>query len=396
MPDMSSNITKYYVYSFLFGLSFYAPIYIVFLLGQGLNFTQVMLLETIYNVIAVLLEVPSGYFADLKGRKVSLAVSAMSYVAAITVFLFGRSFAHFAISMSLWAAAIAFQSGADSALVYDSIKGKTKDFGRIFGKAGIIAMAASSIAMLIGGWLSGISLSWPFYATIISASAALFVVFLLREPTRKKLIIEKGHFHRMLEIGKFTFSHKKIICVTGIWIFLSPLMIVISYLIQPYIVLLGMPVSWLGAIYAFRMIVTAFGMFIGPQIDHKINIELQFFVFAVVSAVSVAVLATGHSAFSLVALIPVSVAFGAVHISSQNFINDQTASDKRATVLSFTNMMNKIFIAAFFAGSGLLLGAFSLRQFMLIASLVSVIGCTIFVLLLTKTKVKKPIGRSLE
>jgi len=50
-------------------LSFFVPIIVLFWQENDLNLTQIMILQSLFSLTVVLLEIPSGYFADVFGRK---------------------------------------------------------------------------------------------------------------------------------------------------------------------------------------------------------------------------------------------------------------------------------------------------------------------------------------
>ncbi len=91
-------------------------------MSQVLPMAQVIQLSAIYYLSVFALEVPSGYFSDRFGRRVTLLISASSMVIANICFLIGGSFGWFAVAQFFLAAGIAMQSGTDIALHYDSLK----------------------------------------------------------------------------------------------------------------------------------------------------------------------------------------------------------------------------------------------------------------------------------
>jgi len=50
----SGNILKYYLYKSTKAVEFYRPIMYLFFLAQGLSFTQIAILQTLYNLTTLL------------------------------------------------------------------------------------------------------------------------------------------------------------------------------------------------------------------------------------------------------------------------------------------------------------------------------------------------------
>src|SRR6056297_3405817 len=84
-----SSVLKYYLYKATKAVEFYRPIMYLFFLAQGLSFTQIVVLEAIYNLTTVLGEIPTGYVGDRVGRRTSLLVG----TGLIAVTLVGIGFA---------------------------------------------------------------------------------------------------------------------------------------------------------------------------------------------------------------------------------------------------------------------------------------------------------------
>ena len=60
----NGNVKKFYIYQFFYSLDFLLPVVVLFLSSKGLSMSEIMLLQSIYAVGVVLLEVPTGAFAD--------------------------------------------------------------------------------------------------------------------------------------------------------------------------------------------------------------------------------------------------------------------------------------------------------------------------------------------
>jgi MFS family permease len=74
---------------------FSMPILVLFWQENGLNFKEIMILQSLYFVMVVVLEIPSGYFSDKVGRKKTIVISSFFWFLGILVYSFGFSFQSF-------------------------------------------------------------------------------------------------------------------------------------------------------------------------------------------------------------------------------------------------------------------------------------------------------------
>jgi len=123
------NIWRLFAVQALLMFILWVPIWVVFLQRKGLGLTQIGLLEGFAWVLTAALEVPSGAIADRFGRKASIAMGAFLYSVAMFLILAESMSPAFLLGYALWNSSTAFVSGADSALLYDSLKagGRTSE-----------------------------------------------------------------------------------------------------------------------------------------------------------------------------------------------------------------------------------------------------------------------------
>ena len=125
--DLEDNIWKLKAMYFLSNLVFPIPVVVLFWMANGLNLTEVMILQSVFSIIIVVLELPTGYFADLYGRKTSLVIGSLTLFFGIIIYSFGHNFFQFLIAEILWGISASFLSGANLALLYDTLKNLGKD-----------------------------------------------------------------------------------------------------------------------------------------------------------------------------------------------------------------------------------------------------------------------------
>lgn len=167
-----------YIYNALSSALFYRGIFIIYLLDNGLDMTQVGILQSLLFWTLVVVEVPSGYFADRYGRKKSLMVSSILLVLSAVGMLFSNQFYFFALVFILEALALSFNSGAGEALLFSFLKanGQEDKYLKHRSRISAISSVVLGVAIGLGGWLQKINFEWVYIATIICVSASFISI----------------------------------------------------------------------------------------------------------------------------------------------------------------------------------------------------------------------------
>ncbi|VVB60195.1 Major Facilitator Superfamily protein [uncultured archaeon] len=186
---MLSNIPKMNLIQFLFHLQFFAAVTVPFFTEWGgLNFRQVMLLQSWFLFWVFAFEVPTGAFADKLGRKKSIVLGCIT--AGIGAFVYSSipSIYIFMLAEFLWALGTAFISGADEAIIYDTLKtfklqARSKD---TFAKYSMILSLAFIIASPLGSIIAvKFGLNYPMLFSGVPMALAGIIALTLKEPKRK-------------------------------------------------------------------------------------------------------------------------------------------------------------------------------------------------------------------
>ncbi|MHC4938259.1 MAG: MFS transporter [Planctomycetota bacterium] len=94
---------------------------------RGMSATQYGALQMIYYWVVMATEVPSGVVADRLGRKWTLALGALVNGIGCWTFAVSYTFSVFAVGEVLFALGTALISGADSAMLYDSLAAEKRE-----------------------------------------------------------------------------------------------------------------------------------------------------------------------------------------------------------------------------------------------------------------------------
>ncbi len=185
MTRLARNVPLCFVYAFLMDFSLSAPIWVLYLRDErGLSMAEITFLEVPLFLLIVLAEVPTGAVADRYGRRVSLRLAGA--VLAVSMYVYGVAddYALILVSNLAWGLGFAFRSGADTALLYDSLRalGRVDEFQRIIGRLSALRSAAMLGGLLLGAPLAAAtSYSFAIVSAAGIAAAAMLVALLMRE-----------------------------------------------------------------------------------------------------------------------------------------------------------------------------------------------------------------------
>jgi MFS family permease len=149
---MESNIRLYPWFRMASDVQAWIPVFFLYF-SAYVSLEQVIQLSSIYYLSVFILEVPSGYFSDRIGRRTTLMISALCMITASLFFLAGSGFTMFALGQVMLAAGIAFQSGTDTALHYDSLAqlGLESEYESREARAEKLGLGSLALACLLGG-----------------------------------------------------------------------------------------------------------------------------------------------------------------------------------------------------------------------------------------------------
>lgn len=112
-----NEINKFCFYGFLKNLRFFEPFFLLFLRSNNLSYLSIGFLFSFREIAKNIMEIPSGAWADLYGRKTSLIFSFTSYIFAFSVFGFSKNIYFLYVAMFFIALGDAFRTGTHKAII---------------------------------------------------------------------------------------------------------------------------------------------------------------------------------------------------------------------------------------------------------------------------------------
>ena len=328
----------------------------------GLTYLAMFLLESWFMLACFLLEVPTGTVADRFGRKVSVALGCLVLAGASLLFASAPSLVVFVLGETLFAVALTLLSGADEALVYDSLKtlGRESEATRV-----VARLEAFKLAGILGGAVLGslaaarYGLRAPMLLQSIPMLLGAGIALTLVEPPRGEraggarrgyLELFSGGLRHLRDAPELrALALDQVACAAIAW--------PILWLYQPQLLRAGVPVALFGLVHAsmgLGQILLLSQLAFVQKLSGGPGRLLRLTAF--LPALALIVLAATTNRVASVALVIVAVASGMGRPPLfSGALNARIPSEQRATVLSSVSAARTLMIACLYPLIGLLL-----------------------------------------
>lgn len=355
-------ILKYYLYKASISFGFFTSIFTLYLLYRGLDFTEIALLNTVYAVVTVAAEIPTGYVGDRIGRRNSLIISSIFMTLSIIGYALARSFFTLMILHIMWALSLTFRSGTGDAWLYDTLKAELGEdkFAHIRGRAESVNSVVTVVTIFVGSVLYSLQPEWPFLASGVLSGAGIVVLFTL--PKNEQYINADDETFTILNaipVIKENITRPPLRSfVLYMALFFGVILAMDTY-IQPIAVSsLDVPVSLMGPLYAGFTAFTALTSYYTGAIKEYLGVRGATLTIPVFLGITLLLPAL----FPLLAFPMFFVAKGSYKVMytiATQHINDHTESVGRATMLSAASMVYALVKLPFYLLSGVVADAFT-------------------------------------
>ena len=378
--QLRHNILKMYLLKAVLWFMVAMPIIVLFFQEHGLTLTEVMILQSIYSFSVALFEIPSGFIADVFGRKRTIVLSTIFTFIGFLVFSFFGGFYAFAIAQVLVGIGGSLMSGSDSAIIYDTLletNSKTT-YTKIEGRSYAIGNFSEAFAGILGGFLAVGSIYMPIYVQTSILFFSIPIAFTLIEPTIHKENKLDRSFKAVLEVVKFAMvDNKKIKWLIIYSSAMGVATLSIAWFAQPFFKSINIPLAYFGVLWAVLNFSAGITSFNAHQLDKKDNNYKMLFYLALAMSTSFIFLGYNASFFGLIFILLIYLLRGIVTPILRNAINENTTSNKRATILSIRSLIIRIS----FATSAPILGYIADNYSLAISFYVLAIGVAFFSIL---------------
>jgi MFS family permease len=357
---LRGNVWRYYVFKTLWGLGggFIVPVWVLYFLDRGILLGEFMVLISLMNLSMVVLEVPTGIVADRFSRKWSNGLGKLILgISVLTILLVGNG-PILVAAFLLWGLGESLVSGADSALLYDSLKadGREDAFRSTIGRVTSLTLVAVVVGtVLCGQVIDAFGLSgplWFFFGAMLLSGAVIVTSveppFLQEARDQSQNPSLRGHtaayLRHLRESFRFVLNSKALLVL----VLINIVVLRMSHLTerpfaQPYLTAFGYDPEAISYVHAIFYLITALSALFSSRIGRLLrNGEHNAMLLIGSLGIASLIVMVNAPAGTIVigAMSGVYLMRGVFYPFIENSLNRRLESEKRASCLSIAKMGN--------------------------------------------------------
>jgi len=367
-PEMARNPALLTAAHALRAALFPIPVITIFWQEEiGMSFTDVMTLQSIFAATIVAVEFPSGYIADRLGYRLSLCLGSAFLVAGWLLYALGTSFAVMAVAEIALGVGLAFSSGADSALLYVSLKAidRVSRYTHWEGRVRAAAQLSEAVSSGLGGWLYNRSPRLPFWLQVPAALAGYAAVAATREVPSERSQERIKHLARAWAIvGDALVRQPRLRSAMMLSVTLGISTYIPVWLIQPWMRQRGIPIAWFGPLWALAHLWLAGVSLLSARVGETLGISRSLLICCALAALGYWGLGLSASASGVVFYLGFMTVRGLQGPLLTSILQKDAPPDDRASVLSLNVLLFRLLAAVALPPIGMLADRLSIESVM--------------------------------
>lgn len=394
MSPAARNVALYPWFKFFQNLMFWQAIWFLFFQSE-LSAADAVLIYVVSEISTTLFEVPSGYFSDRVGRRLTLLLSALGGLVCALLHVFGDGFWAFMLAQVALGIHFAFASGTDTSLLYESLAedGRENEVEAHELRAWRFSFAALAVSAVTGGAIALFGLRLPYVATAAAFAVLIMVTLRFSEPATRSQV--RSEAARLSELAS-ALKTPVLIWLFSMWVLMYALSHLPFVFGQPMIQAIlddlaqgGAAPLVSGAVMTLMILASILASWLAVPLRARLGL-VGILVVALVMQVSVvAVLAFGSGLFAIALLLLRKVPEGFSRPFILARIQAELPDGVRATYLSVQSLVSKLVYSGslfFAAGTASSVGAMEYNEIQKILLGYTVVGLIALAMLLATVR----------
>ncbi|WP_169525115.1 MFS transporter [Pseudalkalibacillus hwajinpoensis] len=353
MSSISTRNIKVLFWVNFFGtISFLQPVLTLFYLKNGLSEADILIILLCWSGAVLIGEIPTGVFADRFGPRLSFIVGSSIKLSSIGVLLCAESLPMFLLFSFLNGLSVTFFSGADEALIYESLKKDDQHhkMDQAIGNIQSAGFVAMMIAVLFGSFLAKDLQMQEFKLLIVLSMGAYIVefllLFLIREPEVQLTISDNTSLRKVVEgIKVIKKAPQLLLMFLNLTLVFIPTVAVFQKFDQPLMIDAGLPVYLIGSVYAVGALLAFFSSRSIGLLHKKFTYTFLMYASGFLSAIGLVIAAMFQNQLWVMLFVVLFLRWvGAIRypIYSQ-LSNNMIPTYVRATTISLLSILDSLF-----------------------------------------------------
>ena len=339
--QLQKNIQRILALAFFQVFLVLMPVIVLFFESRGLTLPEIFLLQAWFAAVVLIMEAPSGYLADLLGRKRVIVTGTFFLGVGQSVLLFAEGFWQLALFESCLGLGLSLISGADLALLYDTeiaLRGDTrtqrKAVRRLFTTRNVSEALASATCSVLLIW----SMDVAVYAQVAGGWIAFLLTFRLVEPPGTRMSRD-SHLGNIRTVLRHLLMNGSVLRLTflalSVWALTTMFAV---WLLQKHWQQLGIDIVHYGYLWAALTLVSAFAGRYALSLEARLGSTAMLVFIGIGPVVGY----IGLGTFGAIVGVMVSAVFfacrGFGHVILRDALNKRVPSEFRATANSFASL----------------------------------------------------------
>lgn len=343
--NIKYNLPLIFIIDSLVWGRFFIPVIALFYIASQVSIEQFTIIMAAFTLTVFLLEIPTGIFSDLIGRKRTLLLSRFFYIAEIFLLAFYNGFWPLLIAKIIGGLALSLSSGTQQAFLYDTLKRvkREHEHKRISGLIYMTTHTFMAFVFIIGAYLFTINPKLPAMASLFPVSIAFLLTFFLREPyPPKKKVNAAAFFAHFKESALHVWHHDY---VKYLILFSAPIHAIIHSALSissAYFEKVMIPISLIGIIAFLSSMTSAISSKQAHAIEERIGDKKSLFLVWIFVLSGTLLMSAMIPYIGVLVYFLIPLAQGFFDVLVNHYMNVHAKTSHRATILSMKSMANAL------------------------------------------------------
>lgn len=321
----------------------WGPILISCLIHLGhMKLADIYAMEAVVVLGFVFLEVPSGALADLIGRKKTVVLGSVLHLVSMIWFALVHSPFDVWGANIVWMIGASLCSGADSAILYDSLKklGREGEYKQIEGASVGNRLLIVAVCSLVTGLIATTHLRVPLFLSIPGVVFSTVSTFFFTEPRAIRTYAAREHFDMMKMSVLFVANHRAVKWIIGFSMLITVSSKVWFFTYNPYFELVELPMVYYGVMFSMLNVVAWFFSRYAYSLEKRLNERTIIALMILMMGIPTIVMGSVVAMFSVGVILLQNAVRGFERPFLGAFLNNHLDSENRATVISIRSAVS--------------------------------------------------------